>query len=86
MDKRPKEEGRKGGEAVCATRTGGREPGQRRAACLARQSPRVWLAKVEGLDCVHSDSQEDLTSGMLKVNSSALRARGGREGTRKESC
>ena len=38
----------------------------------ARQSPRVWLAKAEGPDWVSSDSQQDLTSGMLKVNSSAL--------------
>ena len=28
-DKRPTEEGRKGSKAVCATQTGGREPGQR---------------------------------------------------------
>ena len=42
----------------------------------ARQSPRVWFAKVEGPDCVSSDSQQDLTSGMLKVDSSALEGSG----------
>ena len=31
IDKRPTEEGRKDGEAVCTTRTGGREPGQWRS-------------------------------------------------------
>ena len=36
------------------------------------RAPEVWLAKAEGLDCLSSDSQQDLTSGMLKVNSSAL--------------
>ena len=55
------------------------------AACPARQSPRVWLAKVEGLDCMSSDSQWDLTSGMLQVNSFALRA-GGLEDNGRESC
>ena len=50
------------------------------------RAPKVWLAKVEGLDGVSSDSQRDLTSGMLKVNSSALRERGGREDTKRESC
>ena len=28
IDERPREEGSKGGEAVCTTRTGGREPGR----------------------------------------------------------
>ena len=32
----------------------------------------VWLAKAEVLDSMSSDSQQDLTSGTLKVNSSAL--------------
>ena len=41
------------------------------------------LAKAEGPDCMSSDSQWDLTSGMLKVNSSAQRA-GGREDTEGE--
>ena len=50
------------------------------------RAPEVWLAKVEGLDCVSSDSQWDLTSGMLKVNSSALGEGGEREDTGKESC
>ena len=47
------------------------------------RAPEVWLAKVEGPDCMSSDSQWDLTAGMLKVNSSALgsgRTRGHREG------
>ena len=30
------------------------------------RAPKVWLAKVEGPDSVSSDSQWDLTSGMLK--------------------
>ena len=64
VDKRPTEEGRKGGEAVHTTQTGRREPGQR-GSPKAKQSLRVWLAKVEGLDCVSSDSKQDLTSGML---------------------
>ena len=40
------------------------------------RAPKVWLAKAEGPDCMSSDSQWDLTSGMLKVNSSALREQG----------
>ena len=36
------------------------------------RAPRVWLAKAKGLDSVNSDSQWDLTSGMLKVNGCAL--------------
>ena len=58
------EEGRKGREVVRATWTGGREPGQR-GNPLAKQSPRVWLAKAEGPDGVYSDSKRDLTSGRL---------------------
>ena len=54
-------EGRKGGEAVRATGTGGREPIGRGVARLARQSSGVWLEKAEGPDCVSSDSQRDLT-------------------------
>ena len=38
VDKRPTEEGRKGGEAVHATWTGGRDPGWR-GIPLAKQSP-----------------------------------------------
>ena len=57
VDERP-------GEAVHTTRTGGREPG-RRGSPPAKQSPRVWLAKVEGPDGVCSDSKRDLTSGRL---------------------
>ena len=61
-DQRPTEEGRKGGEAVHATRTGRREPG-RRGRLPAKQSPRVWLGKAEGPDRVCSDSKRDLASG-----------------------
>ena len=64
IDERPTEEGRKGGEAVHTTRTGGREPGWR-GSSPAKQSPQACLAKAEGLDGVCSDSQWDLTSGML---------------------
>ena len=63
-DQRPTEEGKKGGEVVRAAWTGGREQGWR-GGLLAKQSPRVWLAKVEGPDGVCADSQRDLTSGML---------------------
>ena len=63
-DERPTEEGRKGGEAVRAPRTGGREPGQR-GGPPAKQSPRVWLEEAEGLDGVCSASERDLTSGRL---------------------
>ena len=63
-DERPMEEGRKGGEAVCTTRTGRREP-EWRGSLLAKQRPGVWLAKAEGLDRVCSDSEQDLTSGRL---------------------
>ena len=63
-DKRPTEEGRKGGEVVRAPWTGGREPGQR-GGPLAKHSPRVWLAKAEGPDGVCSDSKRDLISGRL---------------------
>ena len=64
VDQRLTEEGRKGGEAVRATWTGGREPGLR-GSQLAKQSPRVWFAKAEGPDGVCSDSKRDLTSGRL---------------------
>ena len=63
-DERPTEEGRKGGEAVHATQTGRREPGQR-GGPPAKQSPRVWRAKAEGPDGVCCDSKRDLTSGRL---------------------
>ena len=61
-DERPTEEGRKGGEAVRAPRTGGRELG-RRGGSPAKQSPRVWLAKAEGPDGLCSDNKRDLASG-----------------------
>ena len=64
VDERPTEEGRKGGEAVSTTWTGHRKLGGGRAACPARQSPQVWLAKSEGPDCMSSDNQWDLTYGM----------------------
>ena len=83
-DQRPTEEGRKDREVVRTKQTGGREPG-RRGSPLAKQSPRVWLAKVEGPDGVCSDSKRDLTSGRLCVNSSAQRA-GGLEDNGRESC
>ena len=60
----PTEEGRKGREAVRAARTGRREPG-RRGGPPAKQSPRVWLAKVERPDGVCSESKQVLTSGRL---------------------
>ena len=63
-DERPTEEGRKGGEAVHATRTGRREPGQR-GGLPAKNRPQVWLAKAEGPDGVCLDSELDLTSGRL---------------------
>ena len=73
IDKRPTEEERKGGEAVHITRTGKREPGQWEGQPAGQgRASEVWLAKAEGLYSVSSDSQGDLTSGMLKVNSSAL--------------
>ena len=87
VDKRPTEEGRKGGEAVCATRTGRRELGWWRGSPRGKaEPPEIWLAKAEGLDCVSSDSQQDLTSGMLKVNSFALREWGGQKDAGRESC
>ena len=63
-DERPTEEGRKGSEVVRTPRTGRREPGQK-SGPLAKQSPRVWLAKAEGPDGVCSDSKRDLTSARL---------------------
>ena len=50
------------------------------------RAPKVWLAKAEGLNAMSSDSQRDLTSGTLKVNSSALREQGGQEDAGRESC
>ena len=85
VDKRAMEEGRKGGERCVLHGLAEGSQGGGGAARWARQSPQVWLAKTLGLDCVSSDSQRDLTSGMLKVNSSAQRV-GGQEDTRRESC
>ena len=62
IDQRPTEEGRKGGEVVHVTRTGGREPGRWRGSLPGKAEP---LEKAEGPDSVSSDSQRDLTSGML---------------------
>ena len=67
IDKRPTEEGRKGGKAVCATGIGGRELSGGGAARCQGRAPEVWLAEVEGLDSVSSGSQRDLTCGMLKL-------------------
>ena len=39
IDKRPMEEGRKGPEVVCATGTGGREPGQWRVSPPGKAEP-----------------------------------------------
>ena len=50
------------------------------------RAPKVCLAKAEWPDTVRSDSQWDLTSGMLKVNSSAFRELGGQEDAKRESC
>ena len=41
------------------------------------RAPEVCLAKAEGPDSVNSDSQLDLTSGMLKVNGSVSESREG---------
>ena len=71
---------------VCATGTGGKEPGRWRGSPPDKaEPPEVWLAKAEGPDSMSSDSQRDLTFGMLKVNSSALGEQGGREDTGRES-
>ena len=50
------------------------------------RAPEVCHAKAERSEPVISDSQWDLTSGMLKVNSSALGEWGGREDAGRESC
>ena len=56
-DERPTEEGRKGGEAVCAPRTGRREPGQR-GGPLAKQSPESGLQERRGwMECVRTASR-----------------------------
>ena len=74
INKRPTEEGRKGREAVRATRTGGREPGQWRGSVPGKAGPpKSGFQKQRGRTCVSSDSQQDLTSGMLKVDNSVLR-------------
>ena len=87
VDNRPTEEGRKGGEGgACFTdwqQGAGAVEGQ---PAQQGRAPKVWLAKAEEPDSVSSDSQWDLTSGMLKVKSSALGEWGGHEDTRRESC
>ena len=50
------------------------------------RAPKVWLAKAEGPDCVSSDSQREVTSGRLKVKSSALGEQGGQKDTGRVSC
>ena len=53
VDKRPTEEGRKGGEAVHSTRTGGREPGSGGAASPQGKVPESDLQKQRGqTECV----------------------------------
>ena len=47
IDKRSMKEGRKGGEAVHATQTGGREPGQR-GTCRPSRVPESGLQKQKG--------------------------------------
>ena len=55
-DERPMEEGRKGGKAVRAPGTGGREPGKG-AACWPSRAPESGLQKRRGLtDCVPTTS------------------------------
>ena len=50
VDKRPTEEGRKGGEAVHATRTGGKEPGQWRGSQPSKaEALKSGLQKLRGL-------------------------------------
>ena len=79
VDKRLTEEGKRGGEwCVLHGLVGGSREVEGQSTRQGRGAE-VWLAKAEGPDCVSSDSQQDLTSGMLKVNSSALREQGGRE-------
>ena len=41
------------------------------------RTPEVWLAKADGPDSMSSDNQEDLTSGMLKVNALLSESREG---------
>ena len=50
------------------------------------RAPEVWLTKAKGPDSMSSDRQQDLTSGMLKVNSSALREWGRHGDVGRESC
>ena len=68
-DERPTEEGRKGGEAVRATRTGDWHEGAGAEGQPTSKAepppPPVWLAKAEALDRVCSDNKLDLTSGRL---------------------
>ena len=61
IDKKPTEEGRKGGEAVRSPRTGGRELGWR-GGPPAKQSPESGL-QADGPDGVCSNSKPDLASG-----------------------
>ena len=48
VDNRPTKEGRKGGEAVRATRTGGREPGPWRGSPLGKAEPLSLACKSGG--------------------------------------
>ena len=48
IDERPTEEGRKGGEAVCSTRTGGMELGQWRGSPSSKAEPLHLACKSGG--------------------------------------
>ena len=48
VDKRPRDEGRKGGEVVRTTRTGGREPGQWRGSPPGKAGPPSLTCKSGG--------------------------------------
>ena len=86
IDKRPTEEGRKGREAVHNTGLAGGNQGVEGQPAWQERAPEVLIAKAKGTDSVSSDSQWNLTSGMLKVDSSALREQGGQEDTERGSC
>ena len=58
IDKRLTEEGRKGGEVVCTTRTGIREPGRWRGSLPCKAEPESGLQKQRGqTECVLTASR-----------------------------
>ena len=75
----------RGGQGMGLKRRGRGIQGRGGEARRARQSPQVWLAKAEGPDSMSADSQRDLTSAMLKVNSPPRRV-GGQKDTGRERC